>query len=168
MSSECKKRILQFSKTSSIKIAESLLAPLFQSHRDRFSGEFMAKLIEKSVSSVPLIHFPAAVVSKQALINNKLATICNKRGFGNLERLQRIRPQKTHQDVQSDAAFRRSLRNIYSRLMGQMKTSRWVPTVGERETTDQTLINVDKWKTMVNLLPMWISAVFKGGWGKTE
>lgn len=30
--------------------------------------EFMAELIETSVSSVPLIHFPAAAVNKQALI----------------------------------------------------------------------------------------------------
>lgn len=33
---------------------------------------------------------------------------------------------------------------------------------GECKITDQTLINVAKWKTMVNLLPKWIS----GGNGK--
>lgn len=32
---------------------------------------------------------------------------------------------------------------------------------GGHETTDQTLINDNKWNALVNLLPKWISAVFK-------
>lgn len=76
--------------------------------------------------------------------------------------------QQTHQGVQADAAFRLLLQNICICLMGQMNVSHWVRQgkehAKERKTTDQTPIKVDKWKTMANLLPKWIPAVFKETW----